>query len=131
MVRITIVLIIAMLAMETMASPLNLEVSIKGVQNGNTTEQLDGACVPEGRRCYRHVECCKGLICRWGRNPEFPGSEFSSLDSESETLQLTSTIPRPIPSLVPSSITRPSPRPRRVLDRETRVFETDSLISSI
>ena len=60
--------------------------------------------------------------------PEFPGSEFSSLDSESETLQLTSTIPRPRPSLIPSSKTRPSPRPRRVLDQETRYFESESLI---
>ena len=40
---------------------------------------------------------------------KFPGSEFSSLDSEAETLQLASTITRP--SLVPSSLTRPTRRP--------------------
>ena len=71
MVRITIVLILAMLAMETMASPLNLEVSIKGVQNGNTTEQLAEACAPLGRICEIDdmlFVCCKGQclggVCR-------------------------------------------------------------------
>ena len=59
---------------------------------------------------------------------EFPESEFSSLDSESETLRLSKSIPRPRPSPVQLSKTRPSPRLRRVLDRETRYFESESLI---
>ena len=49
MVRITMVLILAILSVETLASPLNLEVSIKGVQNGNTTEQSAESCIQEGR----------------------------------------------------------------------------------
>ena len=57
---------------------------------------------------------------------EFPESGFSSLDSESETLWLSKSIPRP--SLVQPCKTRPSPRLRRVLDRETRYFESESLI---
>ena len=61
-------------------------------------------------------------------NQEFPESGFSSLDSESETLLLSKSIPRPIPSLVQSFKTRPSPRLRPVLDRETRYFESESLI---
>ena len=60
--------------------------------------------------------------------PEFPDSGFSSLDSESETLLLSKSIPRPRPSLVQLCKTRPSPRLRRVLDRETRYFESESLI---
>ena len=58
--------------------------------------------------------------------PEFPESGFSSLDSESETLLLSKTIPRP--SLVQPCKTRPSPRLRRVLDRETWHFESESII---
>ena len=42
MVRSTIVLILAILSMQALASPLNLEVSIKGVQNGNTVERSAG-----------------------------------------------------------------------------------------
>ena len=60
--------------------------------------------------------------------PEFPESGFSSLDSESETLLRNKSIPRPRPSLVQPYKTRPSPRLRRVLDRETRYFESESLI---
>ena len=48
MVRITIVLILAILSMEILASPLNLEVSFKGVQKGNTAEQSTGACTQKG-----------------------------------------------------------------------------------
>ena len=48
MVRLTIVLILAIISLEILASPLKLEVSINGVQNGNTTEagglqRLEGA----------------------------------------------------------------------------------------
>ena len=56
----------------------------------------------------------------------FPESRFSSLDSESETLLRNKSIPRP--SLVQPYKTRPSRRLRRVLDRETRYFESESLI---
>ena len=52
--------------------------------------------------------------------PEFPESGFSSLDSESETLLLSKTIP----SLVQPCKTRPSPRLRQVLYRETRYLES-------
>ena len=64
MVCITIVLILAVLSMETLSSPLNLEVSIDGVQNGNTVGRSAGACVKEGQICdYK-----KGLICCNGWN---------------------------------------------------------------
>ena len=64
MVRITIVLILAMLAMETLASPLNLEVSIQGVQNGNTTKEAAGGCIEEFGVCQNDQNnCCNGLVC--------------------------------------------------------------------
>ena len=65
MVRITMVLILALLSMETLASPLNLEVSIKGVQNGNTTDQSAESCLPSGHACgfKQKDNCCKGLKC--------------------------------------------------------------------
>ena len=40
--HITIVLILSIFSTETLASPVNLEVSIKGVQNGNTVERSAG-----------------------------------------------------------------------------------------
>ena len=55
---------------------------------------------------------------------EFPESGFSSLDSESQTLLLSKSIPNP--SQVQPCKTRPSPRMRRVLDRENRYFESES-----
>ena len=66
MVRITMVLILAILSMETLASPLNLEVSIKGVQNGDTTDQSAESCLPWGHTCGSPKDkdiCCKGLKC--------------------------------------------------------------------
>ena len=69
MVRSTIVLILAILSMQTLASPLNLEVSIKGVQNGDTAEQSIEGCREKGRYCGRidtPGTCCPGLKCtRW------------------------------------------------------------------
>ena len=58
--------------------------------------------------------------------PEFPDSEFSSPDFESETASGANTRPIPIPSLYNSWITRPIPRPRRVLGRESRYFESET-----
>ena len=69
---------------------------------------------------------CKNTILEY--KSEFPESEFSSLDSESETLLRNKSIPRPRPSLVQPYKTRPSPRLGLVLDRETRYFESESLI---
>ena len=65
MVRITMVLILAILSMETLASPLNLEVSVKVVQNGNTTDQSAESCLPDGHACgfKQKDSCCKGLRC--------------------------------------------------------------------
>ena len=66
MVRVTIVLILAILSKETLASPLNLEVSINEVQNGNSTEGSSaGACIPEFEGCQfeGNPNCCKGLEC--------------------------------------------------------------------
>ena len=72
MVCITIVLILAVLSMETLASPLNLEVSIKGVQNGNTTNQSAESCLPMGEPCPNNdansTAYCKGMSCHnWNR----------------------------------------------------------------
>ena len=55
MVRITMVLILAILSVEPLASPLNLDLSIKGVQNSNTTEQS-----AESVRCLKEGDeyCC-------------------------------------------------------------------------
>ena len=67
MVRSTIVLILAILSMQTLASPLNLEVSIKGVQNGDTAEQSIPACFEKGHFCGRiGLICCDGLTCKLG-----------------------------------------------------------------
>ena len=53
--------------METLASPLNLDVSIKGVQNGNTTDQSAEGCYPIGHACgnadHDPFICCRGLKC--------------------------------------------------------------------
>ena len=54
--------------METLASPLNLEVSINGVQNENSAEgSTAGACITQGRPCNPgntlQSNCCKGLFC--------------------------------------------------------------------
>ena len=72
--------------------------------------------------------CKKGISSVIPYYAEFPESGFSRLDSESETLRLIKSIPRPRPSLVQPCKTRPSPRLRQVLDRETRYFESESLI---
>ena len=65
MVRSTIVLILAILSMQALASPLNLEVSIKGVQNGDTAEKSIPACVEKGHCCGRFgLICCEGLKCK-------------------------------------------------------------------
>ena len=67
MVRNTIVLILAILSMQTLASPLNLKVSIKGVQNGDTAEKSIPACVEKGHFCGRFgLICCEGLKCKHG-----------------------------------------------------------------
>ena len=65
MVGITTVLILAIFSMETLASPLNLEVSIRGVKNGNSTEQSE-PCIGFWKRCPLPPapnQCCKGLVC--------------------------------------------------------------------
>ena len=63
MVHRTTLMILVILSMETLASPLNLEVSIKGVQNGNTTNQSAESCVPMGQPCPNldpdSKACCK------------------------------------------------------------------------
>ena len=68
MVRFAIILILGIISMETLAVPLSLEVSIKGAQNGNTTEQTEG-CDPAGVLCKEQLHdcdschCCPGLTC--------------------------------------------------------------------
>ena len=68
--HLTIVLILAFLSLETLASPLKLEVSINGVQNGNTVEvgglqSLEGACAKKHKICEPLPNsCCKGLHCK-------------------------------------------------------------------
>ena len=66
MVRITVIMILAILSMETSATPLNLEVSINGVQNGNTAEQSIPACLEKGQICSGWIGriCCEGLQCK-------------------------------------------------------------------
>ena len=67
MVHSTLVLILAILSMQTLASPLNLEVSIKGVQNGDTAEQSFLGCVEKGHFCGGiGLICCEGLKCKHG-----------------------------------------------------------------
>ena len=59
---------------------------------------------------------------------EFPDSEFSSPDSESETAYNVITRPSPRPRLFQVIGSIPSPRLRRVLSRETRYFDTETLL---
>ena len=60
-------MILAILSMQALASPLNLEVSIKGVQNGDTAEQSIPACFEKGHFCGRiGLICCDGLTCKLG-----------------------------------------------------------------
>ena len=63
MVWFAIVMILAILSMETLASPLALEVSSEGMQNGNTAEQL-GTCAKKGFVCRVESPCCIGLECK-------------------------------------------------------------------
>ena len=59
---------------------------------------------------------------------EFPESQFSSPDFETETNRVTFSIPSPRPRLFQVFGSIPSPRLRRVLSRETRYFDTDSFL---
>ena len=79
MVRLTIVLVLGILSMETLAVPLNLEVSIKGSHNGNTTDQdwtssisaeqngcakINDVCAMKDCNHSGCILCCeKGLKC--------------------------------------------------------------------
>merc|ERR1712157_193252 len=114
MVCSTIVLILAILSMQTMASPLNLEVSINRVQNGNTVERSAGACVMKGQVCGRRGEtdhsCCQGLYCTWDsfltktchKRPPFPPrlrKASSDLDSINR-VQNGDTAEKSIPACV-------------------------------
>ena len=47
MVSNAIVLILAILTLETLAVPLNLELSINGVRNGNRAKQAKTSCIPK------------------------------------------------------------------------------------
>ena len=65
MVRLTIVPFLAIISLETLASPLQLEVSINGDQNGNTAEAGEEACRKKDAICEpRPNSCCKGLQCK-------------------------------------------------------------------
>ena len=66
MVRCTIILILGILALEILAIPLNLEVSIKRAQNGNITNRNSNwKCMVEGQFCLFHATlCCKPLQCK-------------------------------------------------------------------
>ena len=73
MVRITVIMILAILSMEILASPVNLEVSINVFQNAthtytyNTAEQSIPACFEKGHFCGRiGLICCDGLTCKLG-----------------------------------------------------------------
>ena len=58
-------------------------------------------------------------------SPFFPLKSFNLCPySNINTAQNVMTSPRPSPSLEHLWISRPSPRPKRVLDRETRPFES-------
>ena len=74
MVRFTVVLILGMLSMDTLASPLDLKVSVKGVQNGIAAEQSMGRSMGQESECTRkgqvcndvetqYPPCCEGLDC--------------------------------------------------------------------
>ena len=75
MVRFTVVLILGILSMDTLASPLDLKVSVKGVQNGIAAEQSMGrSMVGQGSKCtpidqvcadveVEYPPCCEGLDC--------------------------------------------------------------------
>ena len=70
MVPCTIVLVLGILFMETLSLPLDLEVSIKGAQNGSITSR-SWTCMVEGQFCLFHATlCCKPLHClQYYNNP--------------------------------------------------------------
>ena len=59
---------------------------------------------------------------------EFPESQFSSPDSETDTKVMKFSRPYPRPRLFQVIDSIPSPRLRRVLSRETRYFDTESFL---
>ena len=71
MVRRTIVLVLGILSMETLAVPLNLEISIKGSHNANTTDQDWTSRVgsgPEVGCVFAKINdpCYPGIDCGFG-----------------------------------------------------------------
>ena len=70
MVSCTIVLVLGLLSMEILSLPLDLEVSIKGAQNGSITSR-SWTCMVEGQFCLFHATlCCKPLHClQYYNNP--------------------------------------------------------------